>query len=112
MAYGLRNLSDPEIGLKEFRRVLKPGARAGILDFNPLKIDSIGGLFQTTYLRKIVVPTSKLFGLQNHYSYLEKSLRNFPDGPSQQGLALQAGFCKAAHIPIAAGQMAVLRLIA
>ena len=34
MAYGLRNLQDPEAGIKEIYRLLKPGARAGILDFN------------------------------------------------------------------------------
>ena len=34
MAYGLRNLADPAAGLAEIHRLLKPGGRAGVLDFN------------------------------------------------------------------------------
>ena len=34
MGYGLRNVSSIPKALEELRRVLRPGARAAILDFN------------------------------------------------------------------------------
>ena len=46
MAYGLRNLQDPEAGLKEIYRLLKPGAKAGVLDFNRAVEGSKTFLFQ------------------------------------------------------------------
>ena len=33
ISYGFRNLGDPEKGLNEFYRVLKPGGKIGILEF-------------------------------------------------------------------------------
>ncbi len=108
MAYGLRNLSSPKEGLSELKRLLKPGARGGILDFNkPLK-GSLEEIFQRFYLRAIVVPVSTLMGLKDHYSYLEKSLLNFPDGTTQERLALEAGFSVASYKTIANGQMGLL----
>ena len=57
MAYGLRNLSDPAAGLREMRRLLKPSARAGVLDFNRLR----RGCCRTVsafYYRRLVVPVA------------------------------------------------------
>lgn len=110
MAYGLRNLEDHSKALQELHRVLKPGALAGVLDFNRLEESSKGAAFQSFYLRKLVVPIAAKLGLREHYSYLENSLRCFPDGASQVKLALEVGFTKASHFPLAAGQMGKLIL--
>ena len=110
MAYGLRNLSNPSAGLREALRVLKPGARAGILDFRSFEGNSIQSFFQKIYLTFYVVPIAFLFGLGREYSYIKKSLVNFPSGSKQIHLALSAGFKKAQYQTIAMGQMGILLL--
>ncbi len=110
MAYGLRNLQDPEAGLKEVHRLLRPGAKAGVLDFNKPMEGTKTFLFQQFYLRNIVVPVSKMLGLGEEYSYLEKSLKNFPSGLLQEKIARKVGFKKANHKILAGGQMGILLL--
>ena len=107
MAYGLRNLTNIPKGLSELHRVMKPDAKAAILDFhtptNPLVKQ-----FQQWYLANIVVPTAERFGLSEEYAYISPSVDRFPSGKRQVELAKEAGFSKAIHYPVAGGMMGVL----
>ena len=116
MAYGLRNLADPAAGLRELRRLLRPGGRAAGLDFNrPDPATAPGALvagFQRLYLRRLVVPAARRFELTEQYAYLEASLACFPSAAEQERLAAAAGFSAVRHRPIAAGLMGLLQLVA
>ena len=110
MAYGLRNLADPGAGLRELRRLLRPGGRAVVLDFNRLPPASLAAAFQRLYLRQVVVPAARSIGLEEHYAYLESSLARFPSAAEQEELARSAGFSGVRHQPLAAGLMGLLDL--
>jgi demethylmenaquinone methyltransferase/2-methoxy-6-polyprenyl-1,4-benzoquinol methylase len=107
MGYGLRNVTNIPLSLKELHRVLKKGAKAAILDFhrpdNPLM-----QTFQQWYLQNLVVPTAEKFNLTQEYAYINASLEKFPTGSEQIKLAYEAGFTHAVHYPIAGGMMGVL----
>jgi ubiquinone/menaquinone biosynthesis methyltransferase len=116
MAYGLRNLSDPAAGLRELRRLLRPGGRAAVLDFHrPDPTDPRAeaiSRFQRGYLRRVVVPVAAAAGMAEDYTWLEESLRRFPTGREQEQLARAAGFARASHHPVALGLMGRLDLVA
>jgi len=107
MAYGLRNLIDIPQGLQELHRILKPAAKAAILDFNQPQSSWIRQ-FQQWYLERVVVPTAQSCGLTDEYAYISPSLDRFPQGDEQVQLAKAAGFSAAVHYPIAGGLMGVL----
>lgn len=107
MGYGLRNVLDIPRSLKELHRVLKPGAKAAILDFHRPSNSQLR-IFQQWYLDKIVVPVAAHLGLTEEYAYISPSLERFPTGQEQVELARQAGFSSAIHYPIANGMMGVL----
>jgi demethylmenaquinone methyltransferase/2-methoxy-6-polyprenyl-1,4-benzoquinol methylase len=84
VGYGLRNLANWRLGLKEMARVAKPGGRLLVLDFgkpeNPFWRNIYFG-----YLR-LFVPLLGLVvsGSASAYSYILESLKHYP---AQQGVA-------------------------
>ncbi len=110
MSYGLRNLVNVEDGLKKVFNLLNDRGRAGFLDFNHSKINSLADLFQKIYLRFVVVPISKIFKLSKEYSYIEKSIKNFPEGSKLMIIAKGVGFKKVEYRTIFFNQMGILIL--
>lgn len=92
IAYGLRNLSDLEAGIREFRRVLRPGGRLVILEFPPPPEGFLGSLFRFYFLNVLPLLGGWISGSRAAYDYLPSSVLAFPPPPQLARLMLEAGF--------------------
>ncbi|GAC1618144.1 MAG: bifunctional demethylmenaquinone methyltransferase/2-methoxy-6-polyprenyl-1,4-benzoquinol methylase UbiE [Candidatus Acidiferrum sp.] len=76
-AFGFRNLANYEAGLREIRRVLKPGATIAILEFTEPPEGIIGNLYRW-YFRSVLPQIGGLIsGDRSAYTYLPKSVSRF-----------------------------------
>ncbi|CAM6094386.1 unnamed protein product [Calypogeia fissa] len=109
MGYGLRNVANIPQALAEIHRVLKPGRKAAILDFNRSPNPVTDGV-QSWMLDNVVVPVATYLGVEQEYAYLKTSIARFPFGTEQERLAEDAGFSRAVHYELGGGLMGVLVL--
>lgn len=64
---------------QELYRVLKPGSKVAVLDFNNTE-DPLVDQFQAFSLENIVVPAARIYGLAEEYEYLRPSIKRFATG--------------------------------
>ncbi len=81
VAFGLRNVSDPNRGLAEMVRVARPGGKVAILEFSKPRGSVFGRLYQwyLNYLLPLVGQTLSR-SKDNAYRYVPASVQAFPDG--------------------------------
>ena len=92
VGYGLRNLSDPESGLAEMRRVLAPGGRTVILDFGKPDNRVAAGLY-SAFLHTMMPAVGLLFhGDADTYLYIPASLERYPGQRGVADLMRRTGF--------------------
>ncbi len=84
ISFGLRNIVDPDQGLRELRRVTRPGGRLVVCEFS----HPTNGAFRTVYMEYLMktLPSvaRAVSSSPDAYVYLAESIRAWPD---QEGLA-------------------------
>jgi demethylmenaquinone methyltransferase / 2-methoxy-6-polyprenyl-1,4-benzoquinol methylase len=81
VAFGLRNVTDPDRGIREMVRVTQPGGRVAILEFSKPRHWFFGRMYQF-YFRRILPNVGQMISRSkdNAYHYLPASVLEFPDG--------------------------------
>lgn len=95
VAFGVRNFENLEIGLKEFKRVLKKEGVAIILEFSKPRYFPMKQLYFFYFFR--ILPLIGRMVSKDHsaYSYLPESVMAFPDDQKFLDLLHKTGFPKA-----------------
>jgi demethylmenaquinone methyltransferase/2-methoxy-6-polyprenyl-1,4-benzoquinol methylase len=80
VAFGLRNITDPDRGLAEMVRVTQPGGRVAVLEFSRPRHWLIGRLYRW-YFRYALPLIGQLLSRsrESAYRYLPESVLKFPD---------------------------------
>jgi demethylmenaquinone methyltransferase/2-methoxy-6-polyprenyl-1,4-benzoquinol methylase len=91
-AFGFRNLANYERGLAEIARVLRPGGRMGILEFNEPRRGPLAALYRFYFTRILPRVGGAISGDASAYSYLPGSVEKFPQPAELREWMSRAGF--------------------
>jgi demethylmenaquinone methyltransferase/2-methoxy-6-polyprenyl-1,4-benzoquinol methylase len=107
VAFGFRNLTDNDAGLREMRRVLRPGGVAAILEFSQPR-NSLFAAVYGFYSRRVLPWIGGLItGAPDAYRYLPESIRKFPDAPELADAMRRAGFSSVSFEYLTGGSVAL-----
>ena len=103
VAFGVRNFQDLEKGLAEIKRVLKPGGKLVVLEFSKPRLPLVKPLYEL-YMKVITPNVGRIFSKNKAaYSYLDESIRKFPEGKKFITILNQTGYTNTYCKPLSLG---------
>jgi demethylmenaquinone methyltransferase / 2-methoxy-6-polyprenyl-1,4-benzoquinol methylase len=103
IAFGIRNVSEPERALTELARVLRPRGRLAILEFGTPRIPGIRACY-AWYFRYVLPAVGRLVSKHTSaYSYLPASVGAFPPPAQFADVIARHGFVNVRPVSLSLG---------
>ena len=109
ISFGLRNIVDPLAGLRELRRVARPGGRLVVCEFSHPTFAPFRTVY-LEYLMRALPPIARaVSSAPDAYVYLAESIRAWPDQEGLAALLAEAGWRAPAWRNLSGGIVALHR---
>lgn len=111
ISYGLRNVEDPRLAIREMLRVTKPGGQLLIAEFSTPSNGAFRGLY-TFYLGRVLPLVARLVSSDaDAYQYLMESILDWPDQERLARMIAEAGWAGVGYRNLSGGAVALHRAI-
>jgi demethylmenaquinone methyltransferase/2-methoxy-6-polyprenyl-1,4-benzoquinol methylase len=107
IAFGLRNFSNWENGLRELHRVLKKGGRLAVLEFSTPVIPGFKQIFNLYFTQILPRIGGAVSGSRGAYEYLPDSVSRFPDQKNLAAMMTEIGFSDVEYKNLTGGIAAI-----
>jgi len=103
VAFGIRNVEEPEVACREMARALKPGGRLAILEFGVPGIPGLRPLYHWYFSQVLPRLGRMVSGHSAAYSYLPASVGAFPPPDVFAETLRRSGFRDVRAVPLTFG---------
>jgi len=107
IAFGIRNVPQIPLALREAYRVLKPGARFLCLEFSSVTVPGLDKIYDIFSFNIIPQIGKAVTGDAESYRYLVESIRRFPKPDTFADMIREAGFSRVNHEVFSGGIVAL-----
>jgi demethylmenaquinone methyltransferase/2-methoxy-6-polyprenyl-1,4-benzoquinol methylase len=112
ISFGLRNVVDPEAGLREMLRVTRPGGRLVVCEFSHPTFAPFRTVYLEYLMKALPALARAVSSSPDAYVYLAESIRAWPDQPSLAALVDAAGWRRTEWKNLSGGIVALHRATA
>jgi demethylmenaquinone methyltransferase / 2-methoxy-6-polyprenyl-1,4-benzoquinol methylase len=109
ISFGLRNVADPDVALREFLRVTRPGGRLVVCEFSSPTWAPFRTVYTEYLMRALPRIARAVSSNPDAYVYLAESIRAWPDQPALAARLQAAGWADVGWRNLTGGVVALHR---
>lgn len=109
ISFGLRNVADTSVALREMLRVTRPGGRLVVCEFSHATSAPVRAVYEKYLVRALPTIARAVSKETDAYAYLAESIRSWPDQPGLGRLMRGAGWRDVAFRNLSGGIVALHR---